>query len=276
LAYGGTCLDQTGLRGNISADPLFLQPAFGDVFGDYSIQNGSPSVDAGDNAAPLLLATDFAGTERIVDGNHDGDARVDMGAFEYRNQNPVADAGPDQSVTADAGCLAAVALSGQASDADGDPVTLTWTGPFGAASGGSPVVSLPAGEHLITLTVRDGRGGFASDTVVVTVFDATPPTIQTATPTPSVLSPANHHFVPVTIAVSASDACGGPVQCRIVSVSSNEPVDGENWVITGNLTLQLRAARSSKGTGRVYTITIACTDAAGNSSNRTVTVTVPR
>ena len=52
LAYGGTCLDQTGLRGNISADPLFARNAFGDVLGDYRLQMASPAIDAGDNAAP--------------------------------------------------------------------------------------------------------------------------------------------------------------------------------------------------------------------------------
>jgi hypothetical protein len=276
FAYGGTCIDQTGLRGNISADPLFLRPPFGDVAGDYHLQTASPAIDAGDNAAPQLPTTDLAGSERVADGNYDGDARVDMGAFEYRNQNPVADAGPDQIVTADATCLAAVALNGQGSDADGDPLTFTWTGPFGTASGASVSVSLPAGTHVITLTVRDGRGGSASDTLVVTVLDTTPPTIHTVAATPSVLSPANHQFVPVTIAVSASDTCGGPVHCRIVSVASNEPVDTQDWVITGDLALNVRAERSNKGFGRIYTITIACADASGNSSTRTVTVTVPR
>jgi hypothetical protein len=46
--------------------------------------------------------------------------------------------------------------------------------------------------------------------------------------------------------------------------------------ITGDLTLNLRAERSNKGTGRVYTITIECVDASGNVSTKTVTVTVPR
>ena len=47
-------------------------------------------------------------------------------------------------------------------------------------------------------------------------------------------------------------------------------------MITGDLTLNLRAERDNKRTGRIYTITIVCTDAAGNRSTKTVTVTVPR
>jgi len=37
----------------------------------------------------------------------------------------------------------------------------------------------------------------------------------------------------------------------------------------------LRAERSGLGTYRVYTITVACTDASGNTSTGTVTVKVP-
>jgi serine protease len=74
-AYGGVCAGQAGVNGNISADPLFVDPAGG----DFHIQRG-PAVDAGTNAgAP---ATDFDGDPRPLDGNGDGVATVDMGADE--------------------------------------------------------------------------------------------------------------------------------------------------------------------------------------------------
>jgi len=276
FAFGGTCLDQTGLRGNLSANPLFARNAFADVAGDYHLQMGSPAIDAGDDTAPGMAAADLDGNARVADGDGDGAARVDMGAYEYTNQAPVAAAGADQTVTADGNCSAIVRLDGGASsDADGDPLTFTWSGPFGTMSGAATSVSLPAGTHVITLTVRDGRGGSSSDTLVVTVVDATAPAITSAVAVPSVLSPANHQFVAVAISVSADDGCGGPVRCRITSVTSNEPL-ADDWIITGDLTLKLRAERLNKGTGRVYTITIVCTDRAGNEATKTVTVSVPR
>ena len=70
--------DQTGTNGNISADPLFVDEAGG----DYHLQPASPAIDVGDNAAPDLPATDFEGDDRILDGDGDGTAVVDMGADE--------------------------------------------------------------------------------------------------------------------------------------------------------------------------------------------------
>lgn len=62
--------------GNIHADPHFVDPANG----DFRLQPGSPCIDAGANAkAP---DDDLQGTPRPQDGNGDGLAIVDMGAYE--------------------------------------------------------------------------------------------------------------------------------------------------------------------------------------------------
>ena len=269
-AYGGTCADQTGLNGNISADPVFL----GAANRDYRVAMTSPVVDAGNDGAPSLPSTDLAGFARVFDGNGDGVARVDMGALESRNRAPVVNAGADQTITAGANCQGGVVLSAVASDPDGEPVTLTWSGAFGTASGPSVSLMLPLGTHVITVTSDDGIGGRASDTVVVTVVDTTPPEITGIKASPAVIDKANHMMVPVEVMVDATDGCGA-VDCRIVSIASNEPGPDDSF-ITGPLTLKVRAERLGKGDGRIYTITVECTDTAGNVSTSTVTVSVPK
>jgi hypothetical protein len=111
--------------------------------------------------------------------------------------------------------------------------------------------------------------------------DVTPPVITSLTATPNTLWPPNHKFVSVRVNVSAYDRCSA-VQCRIVGVTSNEPVNGlgdgntaPDWRITGRLTVDLRAERSGTGTGRVYTIYVECKDAAGNKTVKSVRVFVP-
>ncbi|MGH9891803.1 MAG: Ig-like domain-containing protein, partial [bacterium] len=199
----------------------------------------------------------------------------------HLNHPPVANAGPDSTAECTGPGGASVTLDGTgSSDPDGDPLTFTWTGPFGTASGPTPTVTLPLGTHIIT--VDDGHGGTSSDTVTVTVVDTTPPNITSVTASPNSLWPPNHKLRPVTVSVDVSDICDAAPGCKIISVSSNEPVNGlgdgdtaPDWTITGDLTVDLRAERSGTGNGRVYTITVQCTDASGNSSTKDVTVTVP-
>jgi hypothetical protein len=189
------------------------------------------------------------------------------------NRAPVVDAGADRTVSAAADCLGRVVLTASATDPDGDVLTLAWSG-AASGSGGSVSLALPVGTHVVTVTADDGNGGRSADTVIVTVADTTAPVISSIAATPSVIEKANHSMVPVVVSPSASDGCGA-VDCRIVSVTSNEAGD-DDWQITGNLTVNVRAERAGKGTGRVYTITVACTDAAGNVATSTVTVAVPR
>jgi hypothetical protein len=79
-------------RGNINADPRFLDQANG----DFHLTNDSPCIDAGDNSHPDLQPTDIEFADRIIDDPDVGDtgirngepAIVDMGVFEKHLNDP--------------------------------------------------------------------------------------------------------------------------------------------------------------------------------------------
>jgi len=109
-----------------------------------------------------------------------------------------------------------------------------------------------------------------------------PPTITSVIASPNVLWPPNHKMTPVTVAVTVTDVCDPSVACNIISVTSNEPINGPgdgntspDWQITGPLTANLRSERAGGGSGRVYTLTVQCTDASHNSATGTALVMVP-
>jgi hypothetical protein len=137
----------------------------------------------------------------------------------------------------------------------------------------------PKGTNIVTCTASDPSGNRATNTFPVIVRDIEPPVIHSIVATPATLWPPDHKIISVRLKVDATDNCQ-LASTRIVGVTSNQPVDGHgdghtspDWVVTGDLTLQLRAERSG-GKDRVYTITVEAADVDGNKSRKTVTVTV--
>jgi subtilisin family serine protease len=146
---------------------------------------------------------------------------------------------------------------------------------------------LPIGMHRLVLRVTDNRG--ATDTVekTITVADTIPPVLR-VTAAPSLLWPPHHRMVPVRVTLSARDACSSGVTVRLLEASSNEPDDepgNADGQTTGDITgaeagtpgpaVLLRAERSDRGTGRLYTLRYVATDAAGLETSGETVITVP-
>jgi hypothetical protein len=120
------------------------------------------------------------------------------------------------------------------------------------------------------------------DTFSATTVSNAPPVITGISVDQPVLWPPNHRLENVTVSYEVSDECPLPPNSCTLSVTTNEPINGTgggntspDWIILDAHHVQLRAERAGNGNGRIYTITITCTDSAGNSSSRSVTVSVP-
>jgi hypothetical protein len=141
----------------------------------------------------------------------------------------------------------------------------------------------PLGTTSVSCTARDHAGLESRGAFTVTVQDTIAPVITRVTPSVMALWPANHAMHDIMLDVAASDNLGPAPVCTVTGVSSNEPENGlgdgdtpNDWVITGELSVQLRAERDARGTGRTYTVALRCTDAAGNAATSSTTVTVPK
>src|SRR4030095_2581685 len=138
----------------------------------------------------------------------------------------------------------------------------------------------PVGTTTVTFTDTRLDGTTATCSFDITVNDTEPPVVSAATVDTPTLWPPNHQMVPITVNYTATDNC--TVNC-VLTVTSNEPINGlgdgdtaPDWQVIDAHHVLLRSERSGKGSGRIYTITVTCTDPAGHTVVRTVTVTVPR
>ena len=166
--------------GNIDADPCFVQMGSWDdagtaydpcddtwVDGDYHLRWTSPCMDTASLAAVWdPNGTDLAGQPRV------SGLGVDMGAYELRNDPPVAEAGPDVSgFTLDANAKGTVILDGGKShDPEGMPLQYRWYDSNQVVGEQARFTTeLPIGSHTFKLVVSDPTGQTSSDEATATV-----------------------------------------------------------------------------------------------------------
>ncbi|MCB9295771.1 MAG: T9SS type A sorting domain-containing protein [Lewinellaceae bacterium] len=214
----------------------------------------------------------YNGIDDDCDGLVDGDDPSVVG-----NTPPVAVC-QDITVDVDANCQGtaiAADFDGGSTDPEQDALTFTV----------SPAGPYPEGITAVTLTVSDGD---LSDNCSATITVAGEVSINMAAP--QKLWPPDNTYQTFTVAQMVTGVSGscdnGVAGVWIESASSDESEDDpstydgstlEDIVISADCqSVQLRKERMSNGNGRVYTITLAYQDAAGNISYADYLISVPR
>jgi hypothetical protein len=260
--------------------------------------NGGACLDLG--TLPYLAIGNHTLTLEVSDG--EATASDEM-ILTIDNSPPEAQPAPSYQVV-EVG-IDPIIVVADVSDFDGDTLIYEWrkdgitlqSGIVETVQGGGavPVPNFyrPAGDpafgvsvHEIELKVDDGINEPASEFVSVEVTDTTKPSLSPI-PSVTILWPPNHELHEVTIWANAFDNGGGAISLS-VEVQSSEPPDGDgdgstipDYYIdsvddgTGVIELRLRAERSGKGEGRIYTIVITATDESDNHSVAQVQITAP-
>ncbi|MDQ0062999.1 hypothetical protein J2T14_005208 [Paenibacillus harenae] len=138
------------------------------------------------------------------------------------------------------------------------------------------------GTAVVQVTAQDG--GVRSYTITFAAADNQAPTLQLIVDKP-VLKARGHQMETIQVTPQATDEGSGIASVTLLSITSSEPEDGEGdgntasdiqgaEYGTSDFEFELRAERSGKGDGRIYTITYEAVDFAGNRTTANTTVLV--
>jgi len=201
---------------------------------------------------------------RFADGRDDATQNVVI-RIEENNTPPVANAGPDQVVLEGDW----VTLSGAgSSDADGDTLSYLWEtvsadGPpitlVSPAEEASQFLALDNGTYTFRLTVDDGRGGTASDEVVI-VVDNSPPAIGAIT------APLSPQRIGTVVEVSGGFTDAGVDDTHTAMWTWGDGSASEGYV-TGNNGSGIVVADHTYASPGVYTLLLRVADDDGGATS---------
>ena len=213
--------NQTGINGNLSSDPMFQD----DINDNFMLTSGSPAIDAGSSVrAP---DNDFDNNVRPQDGDGDGVAAVDIGAYEF--PQPVIDikiAGGSRNVE----CLSpnGTQTTMQTSAPNNDESYWYVNGGY-MASG--DVVDLLLQKGSNTVELQNGNQ-IVLDAVAINVVDTVSPTINAQFVDPDtgqiVTSLNSSQKEKVKISIDVTDQCDpNPTHNAVVGL----PTDNNESII---------------------------------------------
>ncbi|NOU01656.1 MAG: hypothetical protein HOO95_08815 [Gallionella sp.] len=113
---------------------------------------------------------------------------------------------------------------------------------------------------------------------VMQKLDVTPPTLSVSLTPSSISLPQRGQVIPITATITVSDDYDPAPDIQLVSITANEVMVATDvqGAATGtdDRSFSLNAAHTTTAVARIYTVTYSATDASGNKSTATATVSV--
>jgi hypothetical protein len=165
-----------------------------------------------------------------------------------------------------------------------DPVgvynTLAYTLSGATTGTGTGSVSGTRFNKGTTTVAYTPDGNLASScSFTVTVEDKEAPVLSDVSASDYFIWPPNHKMYEINLKYEGTDNCGWTN--TLITVKSNEPDQGggngdipDDWKVISDHHVWLRAEYLNPGKGRVYNVTITLTDAAGNTTSKTMEIRV--
>jgi hypothetical protein len=121
--------------------------------------------------------------------------------------------------------------------------------------------------------------GGGNDAFVTKLADCPIPPTFSVSLSPNVLWPPNNKLVAIAANITVSDFCDAHPSVVLVSITANEPLDGDDiqgaTFGTDDRSFKLVAERDGGGSGRIYTVTYRATNLSGYATTASAQVTVP-
>ena len=285
--HGGASLASVSVTVNSVDDAPVANPGTATVDEDSAVEGQLSATDADGDALTFSIANQpLNGTVELLDASTgayrytpaanynggdsftftvtdpDGNSTTAMVSLTVNSVNdlPTAEASPDLVLTVgESGQLTANAV-----DADGDALSCCWNLGDGTVLSGSSIAHCfaKAGTYTVLLTVDDGNGGTATDTVTVTV--ETPPA---TTPVLTITGPCEGRpGKPLTLRAALNDSASSTSYKMTWRVYNPH---GRLWAAKVGNTVQFKPGKPG-----VYTVVCTVTNKDGTVATATYQVTI--
>ncbi|QCE40547.1 PKD domain-containing protein [Psychroserpens sp. NJDZ02] len=230
------------------------------------------SEDVSINTAGVAAGTTFILTVTVSDGNGGTATDFIIVTLDEVSNNPPTVSIVDDTYLVNSG-VTNFAISAVGNDVDGDVLTYAWTTNSTAVVVSNPgeteanfdVSSLSAGDSfVVTVTVTDGNGGTASDTILVILEENVLPTVT--------IVEGQYYYIPFNEVSSAFTTVVDDPDGDVANLQYSWTSDDVNVIFEADNLQDVNVDATGVATGTIFIVTVTVTDENGGTASDYIVV----